>query len=87
MWQLDSSKSHKIKDGQEFKHTDKWIKLVKEVDNDIPPQVESKGSTKADDADILSQVWDERVFRHLPHVQYLTHDIKSNALENIHNMV
>ena len=61
MWQLDSSKSHKIKDGQEFKHTDKWIKLVKEVDNDIPPQVESKGSTKADDADILSQVWDERV--------------------------
>ena len=47
--------------------------------------MENEGAEKSDDADIWRQVWDEKEIVHLPHVQYLTWDIKSNSLENIHN--
>ena len=47
--------------------------------------MESERSTKSDDADILRQVWYERVLMHFPHVQCLTLEIKRNALEKIRN--
>ena len=42
--------------------------------------MESEGVKTSDDADFLTQVWDERDFMHFPHVQYLTLKIKNNAL-------
>ena len=85
MCQLYRGKYYKIKEGQEVKHAKKIVKLVEGINKESTSTMEIEWATKSDDADILRQVWDERGFMRLPHVQYLKIDIKRNALERIRN--
>ena len=47
---------------------EKRVNSVEGVNKDILPQKYSEGETKSDDADILGQVWDERVLMHFLNV-------------------
>ena len=80
MFWLDRGKSDKIKGGQEVNNTEKIVKLVEGIIKDIAPQMKSEGETRSDKTYILRQVWYEMVFMHFLYVQYLTFEIKSNAL-------
>ena len=64
---------------------DKRVKLVVGNNKEICTQMESEGAKNYYDTDIPRQVWNEKVFMHLPHVQYLTLVININALEEIRN--
>ena len=77
---LEKGNYENIKKCQEVKHTDKIVKLVEGIIKDIAPQMKSEGETRSDKTYILRQVWYEMVFMHFLYVQYLTFEIKSNAL-------
>ena len=50
------------------------------MNKDSYPTMGTEGATKSNDADILRQVWDARVFMYFPHNKSLARDTKSNAL-------
>ena len=51
------------------------------MNKEIPPIMEIEGEKQSDYADILRQVWDERVFIHFQYVKYLMWNTKNNTLD------
>ena len=49
---LNRGKYDEIKEGQDFKYTEKRVKFYEQMNKDHPPQMESEGATKYDDVDI-----------------------------------